>query len=742
MAKSSEEISKYTANSGGKTDSNLANDTLHVGGIPAGDFATKKYVQEYHKEKEDLQKQYIDKQDAENLQEAKSYAEQIVGNQDFTGFATKTDVQAVNENLTNKINNEINNCKATCANNLQSVVNDVNANFDDVGKSIETLNNTTNNLFQSVSNGKEKVAGAITDKGVSTSANDSFDTMATNIRNIKTSSGEIDENFVNTSDATATEEDILIGKTAYSKGSKIYGSHVCQSGGLDTSDATATPYDILSGKTAYSKGSKITGVLNIDDAGIPSYGVGATEPIYGTVTDEYTLYSLSGGPTIDTLYPHRTILYDTEYNNPEFMFATKSTTSDSLNCNELHVWRIVKQNQKYVLGNEQVFNLSDLGLTDNTEGTISSSSYKIIAIGASSLRIGNPYLAIAVYKDSKNCELNILPIETEKEKIGENQIITKVKFSNESLKHHTIISDSYINFSSSIHDKGSEIQISDDGCYFAFVNGNGVNNKNRACVLMIIGYIYSSTFDISTDMIDIQGKGERLNFDTIHFVNNNLLAVQLPVNSVFKLELILFEYNEKKLTILSNTTINYCLGISRNDLYCITRLSESSMTFKLSKVNVNYEQFVIDVVDVKTFTIMNESDEYLINETNLNYKKGFIISSCDLLLYYSILSSSLTLEFYKINIDADEVLTFIGKESLSKSMGSCTLIRGNSFFYFDSAYAIELGKNFSDVIGLKYNGEYYYKQKQGLLSANSDDVRSGKTFIGKSGYQETGTLEV
>ena len=40
MAKSSEEISKYNT-SGGKPDSNLANDSLHLNGIPGDEFATK-----------------------------------------------------------------------------------------------------------------------------------------------------------------------------------------------------------------------------------------------------------------------------------------------------------------------------------------------------------------------------------------------------------------------------------------------------------------------------------------------------------------------------------------------------------------------------------------------------------------------------------------------------------------------------------------------------------------------------
>lgn len=62
-------------------------------------------------------------------------------------------------------------------------------------------------LFMSVSNGKAQIASAITDKGVSTSASDSFTQMATNINNISTgflvTSQEFTRDF-NTGDWTIT----------------------------------------------------------------------------------------------------------------------------------------------------------------------------------------------------------------------------------------------------------------------------------------------------------------------------------------------------------------------------------------------------------------------------------------------------------------------------------------------------------------------------------------------------------
>lgn len=73
--------------------------------------------------------------------------------------------------------------------------------------------------FQSVSDGKKKVASAITDKGVTTAEDATFDTMANNIGDISTLSTE-------TADATAQEYHILKGLTAYARGSKLIGTMV------------------------------------------------------------------------------------------------------------------------------------------------------------------------------------------------------------------------------------------------------------------------------------------------------------------------------------------------------------------------------------------------------------------------------------------------------------------------------------------------------------------------------------
>lgn len=65
----------------------------------------------------------------------------------------------------------------------------------------------------------------------------------------------ISGDVADTSDADATSDDIIAGKTAYVANEKIEGTYIPP----DTSDATATAEDITTGKTAYVNGEKVVG---------------------------------------------------------------------------------------------------------------------------------------------------------------------------------------------------------------------------------------------------------------------------------------------------------------------------------------------------------------------------------------------------------------------------------------------------------------------------------------------------
>lgn len=161
-----------------------------------------------------------------------------------------------------------------------------------------TIANEMKILKKSVSDGKSKVAEAITSKGQNTDNSASFDTMATNIRRIDTVQQA-------TQDATATSADILSGKTSYSKGNKITGTMANQgaktaslncggsynipagyhngSGTITANNlasqtsASATAGDILSGKTAYVNGTKVTGNI-VDRAYGEAWGEDFSSP--------------------------------------------------------------------------------------------------------------------------------------------------------------------------------------------------------------------------------------------------------------------------------------------------------------------------------------------------------------------------------------------------------------------------------------------------------------------------------
>lgn len=127
------------------------------------------------------------------------------------------------------------------------VANDINYNPENSGMQVNNVQDAIDELFTSASNGKQIIADAITGKGVPTSANDTYATMAENVEKI--------EAGVDISDTTLTlPEEMKEGVIAYNKtGDKIIGSLkeiqlLEPLISLNTSDGIITSTSIISSK--------------------------------------------------------------------------------------------------------------------------------------------------------------------------------------------------------------------------------------------------------------------------------------------------------------------------------------------------------------------------------------------------------------------------------------------------------------------------------------------------------------
>lgn len=153
-----------------------------------------------------------------------------------------------------------------------------NIEVENLNKTIEELNTSHTQYSNYIKTSKMNLSTAITNAGVSTSPEDNFETMINNISNILSNK---------TNDATVTEEEVLIGKTAYTKGNKITGTMANNGEIIETinagdsytipkgyhngngkitanslesqTQATATEDNISEGKTAWVNGNLITG---------------------------------------------------------------------------------------------------------------------------------------------------------------------------------------------------------------------------------------------------------------------------------------------------------------------------------------------------------------------------------------------------------------------------------------------------------------------------------------------------
>lgn len=745
MSRVSEQWSRAKSSSQGRPDANLANDANNLGGIAAEEYATKKYVQDYHNGKEENLKQYVDSQDASVLEQAKEYTNSQIRNQDFSNFAEISDLQVLNNNLTSQIEQGLNAQKQYTDQKTQAIVDDVNANFQDVNGAISTLNGNVNNLFQSVSNGKSLIAGAITDKGVPTSASDSYSTMAGNIRAIPSGGGSgTDPNYVNTSDGTATAEDIKVGKAAYVKGQKIYGTLIAQAEeglptyGTDTSNATATAADIVWGKTAYARGQLITGTLLNNDV----------EEIYGLNTDNIEVKPFTSNTKDIT----------GEIDIKTYLIAFSKDMNYCVRC--------VSENNSSTPKYIESFQVTEDGFAYNASTSMGGEvSYKKYRYTLSELGIEEDEeimsIAFGAPFETNKCYLYFLTRKNVAD-TSIKKVTCKLYVKEYHLNDNGVIGKEYNN--QNVVDLEKEVYTKN---LTAFSNSQIVTFNNSANSFLILEGSNQQSFSMNTNIYKGNILSNQINIENSYsftvparnsFGGRNNYKISQNDRYVYPFEgnhgttyaysIIAFldnNGNVEELKSVSNYGLTYIPEI--DTFIGATGNPENACEFKF---NENYEKN-----EIKKFTL--NSSGYTPKIIPINNKIISIIENSNK-NYETIYVYNKALEEIQ---DGEEIIyskSFIGGGE--KDTGNSSVNRRMTFISdnFSKIYStlnhnmrtsscqstfkqILLSNDTQNIIGVKYKNKSFYAPK-GQLTAIATDVATGKTFIGQNGTVETGTMEV
>lgn len=638
-----------------------------------------------------------------------------------------------------------------------------NENF--AGKNV---NDGMNELFISVSSGKATVAAAITGKGVETASDASFKTMADNINAILTFQE-------GTAGGTATAEDIIKGKTAYARGALIVGTYVPTGGGGggDTSDATATAEDIRLGKTAYARGEKLFGTMIATE-----YPDG---PTIGTDTSDGTAYAgdiLAG----KIAYARGQRIVGTLQNvDVEEIYGADISSGKATSFNSMQIDPITEE--KYIVDNiTYAKDLSYVVRVTHKDGDTSKyyvESYAINNDGYYIQQTGNSESGISTKK--YRYELSELGLE-ENESILAIKLGARGLYGDNKLCRLIVITRVNLESHNEIYVRSYTYHLFDNGVIGQMYSGEYIEDS-KTLLIPSIGNPFTDNFLLATANLDkdrfIIGRNSRSGTNNVRLYSCKISGTTLiktsfrnkssyPFSTTAEPMYNSFSQDDRFLTYTgsakdsSSYTNPYNLRVYPEDDYRIEWLRACD-TAQQSYININgTDKFMVGWRTTSSSISSPLNQLHIANgDTGLGYVNGYSKSintpgESNTFVGNALANDDIVLAFrsdgflYVYDINILEV-----EEGASVEASNKIYVGGYDIQYYSSDLStiiikttegdlkkVSFEKDSENIVALKYKEQYFYNNKTNILSANVEDVRKGKTFIGALGTPETGTLEV